>query len=188
MASLGHNELICEGRPQGDSPHKRHVCGALIFFAVHLNTLLNKHSSCKWFETPFCSCDVTVMPECEITCGLSCVAFTMMILNNGRVRVCRRVVMKRELAVFGVISAWLLMAWYSYSSYGNVTQDGSVYGKSSDVLFSRCCVGEFFFQSVWISAWPAHAPATCKHFGRCLDPSPHVANCFYLRCYYSSMT
>ena len=32
-----------------------------IVFDVSRNKLLNKHSICHWFETPWCSCGVTVM-------------------------------------------------------------------------------------------------------------------------------
>ena len=31
------------------------------FLAFCLNKLLNKQSSCQWFEMPWCSCDITVM-------------------------------------------------------------------------------------------------------------------------------
>ena len=30
-------------------------------FVIHLNKLLNRQSSCQWFQMPWCSCDITVM-------------------------------------------------------------------------------------------------------------------------------
>ena len=45
-----------------DSPHKGPVIYSFdVFFAVNLNRLLGKQSSCQWVEMPWCSCDVTVM-------------------------------------------------------------------------------------------------------------------------------
>ena len=45
-----------------DSPHKRSVGRCLdVFFPVSLNKLLNKHSSCRWLQTTYCSCDVTAI-------------------------------------------------------------------------------------------------------------------------------
>ena len=53
-----------EGNPPvtGGFPSQRPVTGSLdVVFDVHLNKRLNKQWTCWWFETPRCSCDVTVM-------------------------------------------------------------------------------------------------------------------------------
>ena len=40
---------------------KGHLCRAFISHLILVWTALNKQSSCQWFETPWCSCDVTVI-------------------------------------------------------------------------------------------------------------------------------
>ena len=45
-----------------------------VFFDVSPNKLLNKQSSFRWFETPWYSCDVTVMTIPYCTTGYQCVA------------------------------------------------------------------------------------------------------------------
>ena len=58
---------LCEGNPPirwVNSSHKEPVMqGFYILLVVSLNTCSNKQSSCQQFETPQCSCDVTVMYE-----------------------------------------------------------------------------------------------------------------------------
>ena len=44
-----------------DSPHKRTIMNFLVVSILSLDTLLNKQSNDQWFETPWCSCNVTVM-------------------------------------------------------------------------------------------------------------------------------
>ena len=45
-----------------DFPHKGLVGRTFdILFDVRLSDPLNKHLSCRWFETPWLSCDVTIM-------------------------------------------------------------------------------------------------------------------------------
>ena len=36
--------------------HARHIHSLDVFFVVNMNKLLNKQSSCLWFDTPWCSC------------------------------------------------------------------------------------------------------------------------------------
>ena len=43
----------------GFPPQSNQLCGVWLFFDA--NKLFNKESNCCWFETPWCSCDVTVM-------------------------------------------------------------------------------------------------------------------------------
>ena len=53
----------CEGNPPdiGGFPSWRPVMQFWFFLCCRLNMLLNKQSSCWWFEMPWCSCDVSVM-------------------------------------------------------------------------------------------------------------------------------
>ena len=57
-----------------DSPHKWPVMQSFgVFFHVNLNKLLNKQSSCQWFEIQWWSCDI-VRP-----CFLGCNNFWMLL-------------------------------------------------------------------------------------------------------------
>ena len=58
---------LCEGNPPVTDgfPHKAPVPQSFdVSFHVHLNKPLNKHSSWRWFEKPWRSCDVTIMLPC----------------------------------------------------------------------------------------------------------------------------
>ena len=48
---------LCEGNHWSlvDSPHKGQWQNFGIFFDLHLNKRLSKHSKCRWFEMPSCS-------------------------------------------------------------------------------------------------------------------------------------
>ena len=64
---LTHHCLFVRGihRSPVDSPHKAPVPQSFdASFHVHLNKPLNKHSSWRWFEKPWRSCDVTIMLPC----------------------------------------------------------------------------------------------------------------------------
>ena len=55
---------LCEGKPpvSGECPHKETVIGKFdVPLVVSLTNLLNKQSSCRWFNALWCPCDVTVM-------------------------------------------------------------------------------------------------------------------------------
>ena len=56
--------VLCEGNPLSpvDSPHKGPMIWSFdAFFVVSLNKMLNKFSSCQWFEIWWCSCDNSAM-------------------------------------------------------------------------------------------------------------------------------
>ena len=61
---------LCEGNPPvtGGFPSQRPVTRSFdVVFDVRLDKRLNKQWKCWWFETPWCSCDVTVMETTTIT-------------------------------------------------------------------------------------------------------------------------
>ena len=51
---------LCDRNPE-DFPHKGSVMWSCVFFAVSLKKLLSKQSSCQWYMTPWCLCDVIIM-------------------------------------------------------------------------------------------------------------------------------
>ena len=51
---------FCEGNPSVTDVYL-HKDAVMLSFDVILAVSLNKQSDCKWFETPWHSCDVTVM-------------------------------------------------------------------------------------------------------------------------------
>ena len=71
MASFYENiflfvlQALCEGNPpqvNGGFPHKGPItCSCDVFFHIRLQKRLNKQWSCRWFETSWHLCSVTVM-------------------------------------------------------------------------------------------------------------------------------
>ena len=53
--------LCSRGGHQWDSLHIGPVMRSFVFFEISLDNMVNKHSCCPWFETPWHSFDVTVM-------------------------------------------------------------------------------------------------------------------------------
>ena len=45
-----------------DSAHKGSAMWMLFIFIVRLNKLLNKLLGCQWFDTPWCACDIILIP------------------------------------------------------------------------------------------------------------------------------
>ena len=64
IESISELLALCDGNPPvtGGFPSQRASnTGFGVFFDVSQNELLSKHLICQWFETPWCSCDVTVI-------------------------------------------------------------------------------------------------------------------------------
>ena len=58
-------------------------------FVIHLNKMLNRQSSCQWFQMPWCSCDITVMMIILLSLHISAImtnaqpdSHTCMMLSN----------------------------------------------------------------------------------------------------------
>ena len=52
--------VLCAGKPPVGFTHKRTVRSFDVCFVTSLNKVLDKQSSCRWFESPWCPCDITV--------------------------------------------------------------------------------------------------------------------------------
>ena len=64
MGIISASPALWEGNPTETTefPSQRPIMQIFnVLFAARLNKLLNKESSCQWFEMPWCSCGVTIM-------------------------------------------------------------------------------------------------------------------------------
>ena len=136
MGTLSALLTLCEGNPPApmDSPHKWPV-NADFFDVASLNTLLNKQSDCRRYETQWRSCKVNIMNS-----------FTIGIERTVTIR-----------TINSAYYLWWLNRQSSISSLGRVQsipQTMQHWGKLTILLFTRSFVPKIEAKSVLLELTP----------------------------------